>query len=165
MANVREPISSSCIATPFNADGQACQGSAVGTPFELFTDGTNPLRLFASAYAPDAPVTGTASGVSTSAATLNATDNPEGASVSASFQFGDDDCVRRLDRGAEARSQRRGDSVQRSADWTRGGDHDPLPGGCDERLRDVRGCRRDARHGVDSAPASGGFAATPRSVT
>ena len=88
MANVREPISSSCIATPFNADGQACQGSAVGTPFVLFTDGTNPLRLFSSAYAPDAPVTGTASGVSTSAATLNATDNPEGASVSASFQFG-----------------------------------------------------------------------------
>ena len=88
MANVREPISSSCIATPFNADGQACQGSAVGTPFELFTDDTNPLRLFSSAYAPDAPVTGTASGVSTSAATLNATDNLEGASVSASFQFG-----------------------------------------------------------------------------
>ena len=44
MADVREPISSSCIATPFNADGQACQGSAVGTPFFLFTNGTNPLR-------------------------------------------------------------------------------------------------------------------------
>jgi hypothetical protein len=88
MADVREPISSSCIATPFNADGQACQGSAVGTPFLLFTDGTNPLRLFSSAYAPDAPVTGTASGVTMSTATLNATDNPEGASVNASFQFG-----------------------------------------------------------------------------
>ncbi len=87
-ANVREPISSSCIATPFNADGKACQGSAIGTPFFLFTNGTNPLRLFSSAYAPDAPVTGTASGVTTSAATLNATDNPQGASVSASFQFG-----------------------------------------------------------------------------
>jgi hypothetical protein len=87
-ANVREPISSSCIATPFNADGQACQGSAVGTPFFLFTNGTNPLRLFSSAYAPDAPVTGTASGVTTSAATLSATDNPQGASVNASFEFG-----------------------------------------------------------------------------
>jgi hypothetical protein len=87
-ANVREPISSSCIATPFNADGKACQGSAIGTPFFLFTNGTSPLRLFSSAYAPDAPVTGTASGVTTSVATLNATDNPEGASVSASFQFG-----------------------------------------------------------------------------
>ena len=88
MADVREPISSSCIATPFNSDGKACQGSAIGTPFFLFTNGTSPLRLFSSAYAPDAPVTGTASGVTTSAATLNATDNPEGASVSASFQFG-----------------------------------------------------------------------------
>ncbi|HZD99337.1 MAG TPA: hypothetical protein VE132_14375, partial [Micromonosporaceae bacterium] len=87
-ANVREPISSSCIATPFNADGKACQGSAIGTPFFLFTNGTSPLRLFSSAYAPDAPVTGTASGVTMSVATLNATDNPEGASVSASFQFG-----------------------------------------------------------------------------
>ncbi|MGZ4230040.1 MAG: hypothetical protein ACXVVQ_01275 [Solirubrobacteraceae bacterium] len=87
-ANVREPISSSCIATPFNADGKACQGSAIGTPFFLFTNGTNPLRLFSSAYAPDAPVTGTASGVTTSAATLNATDNPMGASLNASFQFG-----------------------------------------------------------------------------
>jgi hypothetical protein len=88
MADVREPISSSCIATPFNADGQACQGSAVGTPFFLSTSGMNPLRLFSSAYAPDSPVTGTASGVTTTAATLNATDNPEGASINASFEFG-----------------------------------------------------------------------------
>ena len=27
-ANVREPISSTCIATPFNMDGAACQGGA-----------------------------------------------------------------------------------------------------------------------------------------
>ena len=27
-ANVREPISSTCIATPFNLDGQSCQGGA-----------------------------------------------------------------------------------------------------------------------------------------
>jgi hypothetical protein len=85
---VREPVSSSCIATPFNGDGQACQGSAIGTPFFLSTSGTNPLRLFANAYAPDAPVTGTATGVTTSAATLNATDNPQGASANASFEFG-----------------------------------------------------------------------------
>jgi hypothetical protein len=87
-ADVREPISSSCIATPFNADGKACQGSAIGTPFFLFTSGANPLRLFSSAYAPEAPVTGTASGVTMTAATLNATDNPQGASANASFQFG-----------------------------------------------------------------------------
>jgi hypothetical protein len=60
----------------------------VGTPFALFTSGTNPLRLFSSAYAPDAPLTGAASAVTTSSATLNATDNPEGASVNATFEFG-----------------------------------------------------------------------------
>ena len=87
-ADVREPISSSCIATPFNNDGQACQGAAIGTPFFLFTNGTNPRGLFASAYAPDSPVTGAASLATTSSATLSATDNPEGASVNASFQFG-----------------------------------------------------------------------------
>ena len=41
-ADVREPISSSCTANPFNADGAACQGGAVGTPFFLFTNGTSP---------------------------------------------------------------------------------------------------------------------------
>jgi hypothetical protein len=87
-ADVREPISSSCIATPFNNDGQACQGASIGTPFFLFTNGTTPRGLFASAYAPDSPVTGAASLATTSSATLNATDNPEGASVNASFQFG-----------------------------------------------------------------------------
>ncbi|HEY1508450.1 MAG TPA: hypothetical protein VGF93_05585 [Solirubrobacteraceae bacterium] len=87
-ADVREPISSSCIATPFNNDGQACQGASIGTPFFLFTNGATPRGLFASAYAPDSPVTGAASLATISSATLNATDNPEGASVNASFQFG-----------------------------------------------------------------------------
>ncbi len=87
-ADVREPISSSCIATPFNADGASCQGGAVGTPFFLFTDGTNPRGLFADAYQPGTPVTGGASGVSTSAATVSGAVNPDGASVKVSFQFG-----------------------------------------------------------------------------
>jgi hypothetical protein len=87
-ANVREPISSGCIATPFNRDGQACQGAAVGTPFFLFTNGTSPLGLFADAYKPGQPVTAAASGITTTAATLNGTVNPEGAAVEVSFQFG-----------------------------------------------------------------------------
>ncbi len=87
-ADVREPISSSCIATPFNADGAACQGGAVGTPFFLFTNGTNPRSLFANAYQPATPVTGSASGVTSSSATVNGTVNPEGASVKVSFQYG-----------------------------------------------------------------------------
>ncbi len=48
-ADVREPISSNCTANPFNSDGAACQGAPVPTPFFLFTNGTNPLRLFAGA--------------------------------------------------------------------------------------------------------------------
>jgi hypothetical protein len=87
-ADVREPISSSCIATPFNSDGAACQGGAVGTPFFLFTNGTSPRGLFANAYQPGPPVTGAASGVSSSSATVSATVNPEGASVKVSFQYG-----------------------------------------------------------------------------
>jgi hypothetical protein len=48
-ADVREPISSNCTANPFNADGASCQGNPVPTPFFLFTDGTDPLALFAGA--------------------------------------------------------------------------------------------------------------------
>lgn len=87
-ADVREPISSSCIATPFNSDGAACQGGAVGTPFFLFTSGT-PLRsLFSDAYSPDTPSTGAPSGVSSSSATVSGAVNPEGAAVNVSFQYG-----------------------------------------------------------------------------
>ncbi|MGH2893249.1 MAG: hypothetical protein ACRDPM_08270, partial [Solirubrobacteraceae bacterium] len=86
--DVREPISSGCTANPFNADGASCQGGAVGTPFFLFTNGTNPLSLFADAYQPDAPVTGAASGVGQATATVSGSVNPEGARASVSFQFG-----------------------------------------------------------------------------
>jgi hypothetical protein len=87
-ADVREPISSSCTANPFNSDGAACQGGAVGTPFLLFTNGTSPRSLFADAYQPDPPITGAASGVSASAATVGGAVNPEGAAVNVSFEFG-----------------------------------------------------------------------------
>jgi hypothetical protein len=87
-AEVREPISSSCIATPFNSDGAACQGAAIGTPFFLFTNGTSPRALFANAYQPDTPVTGAASGITSSSATVSGTVNPQGASVKESFEYG-----------------------------------------------------------------------------
>jgi hypothetical protein len=86
-ADVREPISSSCTATPFNADGAACQGGPVGTPFFLFTNG-DPLALFAGAYQPDAPVTGIASAVSASSAVLSGAVNPDGASANVFFEYG-----------------------------------------------------------------------------
>jgi hypothetical protein len=87
-ADVREPISSGCTANPFNADGTACQGGAVGTPFFLFTNGTSPLSLFADAYQADAPVTGAPSGVGQSTATVSGSVNPEGARTTVAFQFG-----------------------------------------------------------------------------
>src|SRR5262249_7605784 len=87
-ADVREPISSSCIATPFNADGAACQGGALGTPFFLFTNGTSPRGLFADAYQPDTPITEGASDISSSAATVQSTVDPRGASVNVFFEYG-----------------------------------------------------------------------------
>jgi hypothetical protein len=87
-ADVREPISSGCTANPFNADGATCQGAAIGTPFFLFTNGTSPRSLFATAYQSDVPVTGASSGVGQTTATVSGSVNPEGARVSVSFQFG-----------------------------------------------------------------------------
>ena len=88
-ADVREPISSGCTANPINQDGAACQGAAVGTPFFLFTNqGSSALSLFSDAYQSSTPVTSPASGVSTSAATVAGSVNPNGAAVRASFQFG-----------------------------------------------------------------------------
>jgi hypothetical protein len=87
-ADVREPISSSCTANPFNADGATCQGGAVGTPFLLFTNGTGPLSLFGDAYQSTTPATGGPSAVTTSSATLTGSVDPNGASVEVSFQFG-----------------------------------------------------------------------------
>jgi hypothetical protein len=87
-ADVREPISSSCTANPFNQDGSVCQGSAIGTPSFLFTNANPTLSLFGDAYQPGTPVTGAATTVTGGAATLNGSVNPQGASVNVSFQFG-----------------------------------------------------------------------------
>jgi hypothetical protein len=84
--NVRAPISSSCIATPFNGDGSTCQGGAIGTPFFLFTADTD--QLFGEAFQTDAPATGAASAITKSGATISATVNPEGGPVRVQFQFG-----------------------------------------------------------------------------
>jgi hypothetical protein len=89
-ADVREPISSSCTANPFNGDGSSCQGgtATAGTPFFLFTRGTSPRSLFADAYRPGTPVTNPASAITATGATLNGAVNPGGAPALSSFQFG-----------------------------------------------------------------------------
>jgi hypothetical protein len=87
-ADVREPISSACTANPFNSDGAACQGGAIGTPFFLFTNGTSPRSLFAGAYQPGPVNTAGASSITSSSAKVTGSVNPRGASVQAEFQFG-----------------------------------------------------------------------------
>jgi hypothetical protein len=88
-ADVREPVSSGCTANPFNQDGAACQGAAVGTPFFLFTDQpASVLSLFSDAYQSSTPVTGGSSAVTTSTATVAGSVDPNGAGVGVSFQFG-----------------------------------------------------------------------------
>jgi hypothetical protein len=88
-ADVREPISSGCTANPFNEDGAACQGAAVGTPFFLFTSQpSSVLSLFSDAYQSSTPITGASAGVTTSTATIAGSVDPNGAAVSVSFQFG-----------------------------------------------------------------------------
>ena len=87
-ADVREPVSSGCTANPFNGDGGGCQGGAIGTPFFLFTNGTIPRTLFADAYQPETPTTGTSSSIGTTTATVSGAVNPAGATTKVFFEFG-----------------------------------------------------------------------------
>jgi hypothetical protein len=85
----RAPISSTCTANPTNADGAACQGGAIGTPFFLFTAGSpGSQKLFAEAFAPSDVQTLAASDVTSSNATLNGSANPGGTSARVHFDFG-----------------------------------------------------------------------------
>src|SRR4051794_15031626 len=47
--DLRAPVSSNCIATPFNADGDACQGGAAPEAFFLHLQAGTPKRLLANA--------------------------------------------------------------------------------------------------------------------
>jgi hypothetical protein len=88
-AGLRSPISSTCTATPFSADGTTCRGGAAGTPFTLFTDGSaDGGRLIGEAYAPTDVTTGAASAITASGATLAGSANPGGAPVKTRFDAG-----------------------------------------------------------------------------
>src|SRR5438876_1003218 len=85
----RAPISSTCTANPFNADGTSCQGGAIGTPFFLFTAGApGAKKLFAEAFAPSDVQTLAASDPTSSSATLHGSANPGGTSARVHFDFG-----------------------------------------------------------------------------
>ena len=49
LIDFRVPISSSCTADPFTADGSACPVAALNAPFFLFTTAGSPQRLFGQA--------------------------------------------------------------------------------------------------------------------
>jgi len=88
-ADRRAPISSTCTANPTNADGSACQGNAIGTPFFLFTAGDpGSQKLFAEAFAPSDVQTLPASDVTASSATLHGSANPGGTHARVHFDFG-----------------------------------------------------------------------------
>jgi hypothetical protein len=84
----RSPVSSTCTANPFNADGTACQAAALGTPFLLRTTAGSPQRLFAHAYAPSLVQTLAPRAVTDSHAVLRALVNPGGAPVAVHFELG-----------------------------------------------------------------------------
>jgi hypothetical protein len=85
----RAPISSTCTANPFNGDGAACQGGAIGTPFFLFTAGApGSKKLFADAFAPSDVRTLAASDPTSSSATLHGIANPGGTKARVHFDFG-----------------------------------------------------------------------------
>src|SRR5437867_1886139 len=85
----RAPISSTCTANPFNADGTSCQGGAIGTPFFLYTAGDpGAQKLFAQAFAPTDVSTLAATDISETGATLNGSANPGGAAILTRFDFG-----------------------------------------------------------------------------
>jgi hypothetical protein len=87
--DLRAPISSSCTADPFNHDGSACQGNAIGTPFFTFTEG-NPgaQKLFAQAYQPGNVVTGPVVGANAAGPTVRGQFQQGGAPVLVHVEFG-----------------------------------------------------------------------------
>ena len=84
----RSPISSSCTADPFSADGAACPAQAIGTPFVLHTE----RGLAAAAAGPRLPAERRdhrrRRPVTLSSAHVEGSVNPGGAAVKAHFEYG-----------------------------------------------------------------------------
>jgi hypothetical protein len=87
--DVRSPIASTCPDDPFTADGQACTGGVIGTPFYSFTDNAGgPQQLFAQAYTPGTVQTGGASAVTQSSASVAGAVDTDGARTLVHFEYG-----------------------------------------------------------------------------
>jgi len=88
LTDIRSPIASTCPDDPFTADGSACQGGSIGTPFYAYNDGSSPRQLLAQGYTPGAVSTGAASAVTQSSATVAGTVNTDGAHALVHFDYG-----------------------------------------------------------------------------
>ena len=88
LTDIRSPIASTCPDDPFTADGSACQGGSIGTPFYAYNNGTSPRQLLAQGYTPGAVGTGAASAVTQSSATVAGTVNTDGAHALVHFDYG-----------------------------------------------------------------------------
>ncbi|MGO9753388.1 MAG: hypothetical protein ACLP22_18140 [Solirubrobacteraceae bacterium] len=87
--DVRSPIASTCPDDPFTSDGSACPGGSVGTPFFAYTDNaTGPQELFAQGYTPGTTVTGGASALTETTASVAGTVNTDGAPTLVHFDYG-----------------------------------------------------------------------------
>jgi hypothetical protein len=88
LTDIRSPIASTCPADPFTADGSACQGGSIGTPFFAYNDGTAPRQLLAQGYTPGTVTTGATSAVTQDAATVAGTVNTDGGHALVHFDYG-----------------------------------------------------------------------------
>ena len=156
----RTPISSTCTANPTNADGSACQGGAVGTPFFLFTAGApgskKPLRPGVRAERrrdarcdrPDLIERNTPR-----------RRQPGRLERPRPLRLRCDGRIRLEQHDGDARRQRRPDDVRRSCKRPPHWFDAPLPRRRRLRLRDRRRVRRD---GHPRQPATGGIDRPPR---
>jgi hypothetical protein len=88
LTDIRSPIASTCPADPFTADGSACQGNSIGTPFFAYNNGISPRQLIAQGLTPGTVTTGAASAVTQNSAMVAGTVNTDGAHALVHFDFG-----------------------------------------------------------------------------
>ncbi len=163
-ADVREPISSSCTASPFNQDGESCQGKRHRDPVLPVHERdqrARAIRRCLPARRPHHRCT---------VRDLDVGRNPERHRRS-DWGIGQrllpirrHDGLRPDDGRAGDRSGQRLHALRRGAKRPRAGHYDPLPGGRRKRLRDVDRRRSDDDDG-DSAPAPAPAATTARAAT
>jgi hypothetical protein len=86
----RPALTSTCTADPFSADGSACPGDTLGTPFVGLDDQSDrtTVALRGAGYPPAASQTGDPTAVSGSAATVAGVVTPQGARATAFFEYG-----------------------------------------------------------------------------